>query len=65
MFSEIAQTASNASPGPITTGAVFVGLTAAVTYLYRARERDRSRQIQELRDELAALRKILHERDTL
>lgn len=62
MIANLAQTVSESAPGPITTGAVFVGLTTAVAYLYRARERDRSRQIDELRDELSKLRQILNER---
>lgn len=53
---------------PITTGAIFVALTGAITYLYRARDRDREsehdrliRTIEQLTEELRQLR---NERNT-
>lgn len=52
---------------PITTGAIFVALTGAITYLYRARDRDREsehdrliRTIEQLTDELRQLRNERH-----
>jgi len=48
---------------PITTGAIFVALTGAITYLYRARDKDREsehdrliRTIEQLTEELRQLR---------
>ena len=49
---------------PLTTGAVFVALTGAITYLYRARDRDRDSEhdrlinnLEQLQEELRDLRK--------
>ena len=49
---------------PLTTGAVFVALTGAITYLYRARDRDRHSEhdrlihnLEQLQEELRDLRK--------
>ena len=54
---------------PLTTGAIFVTLTAAIAYLYRARDRDREsevtrleRQIERLEEVIDLLRKELGER---
>lgn len=58
----IAQEVST-SPGPLSTGAVFVALTGAVTYLYRARDRDRAQQIKDLRETIDDLRDRLDERN--
>lgn len=50
------------TPGPLTTGAVFLGLTGAVTYLYRARDRDRQSYIDQLQQDNAELRRQLDRR---
>ncbi len=54
---------------PITTGAIFVTLTAAIAYLYRARDKDREtevtrleRQIERLEEVIDLLRRELGER---
>jgi signal transduction protein with GAF and PtsI domain len=62
----IAQTPSDPVlwDAPLTTGAVFVALTGAITYLYRARDRDRHSEhdrlihnLEQLQEELRDLRK--------
>lgn len=62
----IAQTPSDPVlwDAPLTTGAVFVALTGAITYLYRARDRDRHSEhdrlihnVEQLQEELRDLRK--------
>jgi hypothetical protein len=54
---------------PITTGAIFLTLTAAIAYLYRARDKDREtevtrleRQIERLEEVIDLLRRELGER---
>jgi signal transduction protein with GAF and PtsI domain len=65
-FQSIAQTPSDPVlwDAPLTTGAVFVALTGAITYLYRARDRDRHSEhdrlihnLEQLQEELRDLRK--------
>lgn len=62
----IAQTPSDPVlwDAPLTTGAVFVALTGAITYLYRARDKDRHSEhdrlihnVEQLQEELRDLRK--------
>lgn len=53
--------------GPITTGALFIMLTGAITYLYRARDRDRDSEIARLIQTIdrltAELERLRDERD--
>lgn len=49
---------------PVTTGAIFLALTGAISYLYRARDRDRDNEhtrliqtIEQLTEELRELRR--------
>ena len=66
----IAQTAESVLlQSPITTGAIFIVLTSAIAYLYRARDRDRvsevtrlERQIERLEEIITLLRRELGDR---
>ena len=69
MIAQAAETALMDSP--ITTGAIFVTLTAAIAYLYRARDRDREsevtrleRQIERLEEMIDLLRHELNRKET-
>ena len=44
---------------PITTGAIFVTLTAAIAYLYRARDRDRETEVTRLERQIERLEEII------
>lgn len=53
---------------PITTGAIFLALTGAIAYLYRARDRDRDsehdRLIQTIDRLTETIEQLREERDT-
>ena len=66
----LAQAASPLLDAPLTTGAIFVILTSAIAYLYRARDKDREsevtrleRQIERLEEIIEVLRKELRSHD--
>ena len=44
---------------PITTGAIFITLTAAIAYLYRARDRDRETEVTRLERQIERLEEII------
>ena len=44
---------------PITTGAIFVTLTAAIAHLYRARDRDRETEVTRLERQIERLEEII------
>jgi len=46
---------------PITTGAIFLALTGAITYLYRARDQDRESELERLTREIQELKEELRE----
>jgi len=67
---DLAQTSGSSQllDAPITTGAIFLALTGAITYLYRARDKDRDsehdrliRTIDRLTDEVERLRERDHD----
>lgn len=56
----IAQAAESAlMDSPITTGAIFVTLTAAVAFLYRARDRDRETEVTRLERQIERLEEVI------
>ena len=60
MWASIAQTANNVFPdAPLTTGAIFVVLTSAIAYLYRARDRDRETEVTRLEKQIERLEQII------
>ena len=44
---------------PITTGAIFLTLTAAIAYLYRARDKDRETEVTRLERQIERLEEII------
>lgn len=47
--------ASMLTDAPLTTGALFIALTAAITYLYRARDTDRDSEKKRLLEQIDRL----------
>lgn len=43
---------------PLTTGAIFAALVAAITYLARSRDRDRHRELSRLEAQICRLQQI-------
>ena len=44
---------------PITTGAIFIVLTTAIAYLYRARDKDRESEVTRLERQIERLEEII------
>lgn len=60
MWTFVAQTAPQSlMDSPITTGAIFVTLTAAIAYLYRARDKDRESEVTRLERQIERLEEII------
>jgi hypothetical protein len=60
MVASIAQAAESVLiDSPITTGAIFVALTGAIAYLYRARDRDRETEVTRLERQIERLEEVI------
>ena len=55
----LAQATSPILDAPLTTGAIFVILTSAIAYLYRARDKDRESEVSRLERQIERLESII------
>lgn len=62
MITSMFRAAAQSSPlldAPITTGAIFIALTGAIAYLYRARDRDHDSEVSRLERRIEQLERQL------